>query len=208
MPLYDTNHIVLLAGVAILFVVLGLARRVPVLRTIVSLLSWLAFVGIILVLLGQRERFDPYVGRIAAMLNLGDEQRVEGDVTRLRIARDGHFWVRATIGGVERRMLVDSGATLTALSVGTAAAAGLEVGQTAFPMLIKTANGTIRADTAQVDELRMGKIVARDLAVVVSPAFGDADILGMNFLSRLKSWRVEGDTLILVPNHPQKVTAR
>lgn len=37
------------------------------------------------------------------------------------------------------------------------------------------------------------------LPVVVSPAFGDTDVLGMNFLSRLKSWRVEGDTLILEP---------
>ena len=43
----------------------------------------------------------------------------------------------------------------------------------------------------------------RDLAVVVSPAFGDIDVLGMNFLSRLKSWRVEGQTLILTPHHPQ-----
>jgi aspartyl protease family protein len=29
----------------------------------------------------------------------------------------------------------------------------------------------------------------------------------MNFLSRLKSWRVEGQTLILTPHHPQKSTA-
>jgi len=33
--------------------------------------------------------------------------------------------------------------------------------------------------------------------------FGGLDVLGMNFLSRLESWRVEGQTLILVPHHPQ-----
>ena len=72
-----------------------------------------------------------------------------------------------------------------------------------FPVLIKTANGTIQAQTGDVSQLRFGNVVARDLAVVVSPAFGDIDVIGMNFLSRLKSWRVEGDVLILTPHHPQ-----
>jgi aspartyl protease family protein len=29
------------------------------------------------------------------------------------------------------------------------------------------------------------------------------EVLGMNFLSKLKSWRVEGRTLVMVPHHPQ-----
>ena len=48
-------------------------------------------------------------------------------------------------------------------------------------------------------------IVARDLKVVVSPAFGDMEVIGMNFLSKLASWRVEGRTLVLVPHNPQAV---
>jgi aspartyl protease family protein len=54
--------------------------------------------------------------------------------------------------------------------------------------------------------LRLGDIAARGLGVVVSPAFGDTDVLGMNFLSKLKSWRVEGQTLILEPHHHQDFT--
>ena len=42
-------------------------------------------------------------------------------------------------------------------------------------------------------------MTARDLDVVVSPAIGNVNVLGMNFLSRLDSWRVEDDVLILVP---------
>jgi aspartyl protease family protein len=57
-----------------------------------------------------------------------------------------------------------------------------------------------------VEELRIGNIVARRLAVVVSPAFGNTEVIGMNFLSRLESWRVEGGSLILVPHHPQPVS--
>jgi len=102
---------------------------------------------------------------------------------------------------------VDSGATVTALSPRTAAAAGVEVRDSVFPVILKTANGNVQAQTGEIPELRFGNVVARDLAVVVSPAFGDIDVLGMNFLSRLKSWRVEGQTLILTPHHPQKGTA-
>jgi aspartyl protease family protein len=59
------------------------------------------------------------------------------------------------------------------------------------------------ARAASIEELRLGNVLARDLKVVVSPAFGDMEVIGMNLLSRLASWRVEGRTLILVPNHPQ-----
>ena len=60
-----------------------------------------------------------------------------------------------------------------------------------------------RAETGKIDELRVGNIVARNLRVVTAPGLGDLDVLGMNFLSKLESWRVEGRTLILVPHHPQ-----
>jgi aspartyl protease family protein len=50
-----------------------------------------------------------------------------------------------------------------------------------------------------VRELTIGTIEAHGLPVVVSANFGDVDVLGMNFLSRLNSWRVERDTLILDP---------
>jgi aspartyl protease family protein len=183
-----------------------IARRVPVLRTIVSLLFWVAALGSIAFLTMERERLDPWLAQIAAKLNL-ESQEVGGEETRIRMSPDGHFYVRARIGGVERRLLVDSGATVTALSPGTAAAAGVEVRDSVFPVILKTANGNVQAQTGEIPELRFGNVVARDLAVVVSPAFGDVDVLGMNFLSRLKSWRVEGQTLILTPHHPQKSTA-
>ena len=47
--------------------------------------------------------------------------------------------------------------------------------------------------------LRLGTIETRDLPVLVSDTLGDQDILGMNFLSRLKAWKVEEGVLILIP---------
>jgi aspartyl protease family protein len=189
---------------AILIVaVLLVARRVAIVRLAVRVLSWGMLALLLVTVLNERADVDPWLGRIAAMLKLED-QRVDGETTRIRMSPDGHFWVRVKLGDTERRMLVDSGATVTAVSTKTAAAAGLETGGGIVPVLLRTANGTVQAQTATVPELRLGNIVARDLTVVVSPAFGDVNVVGMNFLSKLKSWRVEDDTLILVPHHPQR----
>lgn len=193
-PLY-----LLLAGVLIAAMI---GRRVPLVRTLTTIAIWGVLGALVVMLVRDRGRFDPYLSKVAGMLQ-ADKQEVVGKEVRIRMSRDGHFWVHARIGGVERRMLVDSGATVTALSAQTAAAAGVEVEDTPFPVMLRTANGTVNAQTGTIRELRFGTIVARELAVVVSPAFGDTDVIGMNFLSRLKSWRVEGQTLILEPNHPQ-----
>ncbi|ANC88093.1 peptidase [Sphingomonas melonis TY] len=182
-----------------------IARRVPVLRVVLSLVSWAVIAGLLLVVITERERFDPYLQYVTRLLKL-DDQNVVGEETRIRMSADGHFWAKVTIDGVNRRMLVDSGATLTALSTDTAAAASLDVRDSLIPIVLNTANGRIQARSATVRDLKLGDIVARDLPVVVSPAFGDTDVLGMNFLSKLKSWRVEGNTLILVPHHHQEFT--
>ncbi|WP_419808194.1 retropepsin-like aspartic protease family protein [Sphingomonas sp.] len=179
-----------------------IGRRVPVLRMVTMLATWGALFVVLAFVVAQRERFDPYLARFTSMLHLS-QQEVIGSEVRIRMSADGHFWADATIGGVSRRMLVDSGATITALSSGTAAAAGIRPEKPLFPVLIQTANGQISAQTAAVPELKLGTVVARDLPVVVAPAFGDTDVLGMNFLSKLKSWRVEGQTLVLEPHHPQ-----
>ena len=189
-------------GVAVLVFVV--AQRIPIVRTLVTLGVTLVLVALLFVAVGQRSQFDPYLGKIAKLLRIEDQQVVGGEV-RIRMAADGHFWARARIDGVERRLLIDSGATITALSTKTADAAGIDAKSGVMPIVLQTANGAIPAQSGRIRELKLGAIVARDLQVVVSPAFGDTNVLGMNFLSRLASWRVEDNVLILVPHHPQKV---
>ena len=181
-----------------------LAARVPVLRWLIRLVIWGALAALLYVAVDQRERLGLGAGSLGGLV-AADVQQVVGEELRIRMSPDGHFWAIVRFGGIERRLLIDSGATLTALNADTAAAAGLDARDEVIPVILRTANGDVRARTAKIAELRLGNIVARDLPVVVSPAFGRVDVLGMNFLSRLKSWRVEGQTLILVPHHPQTV---
>ena len=201
-----TTHVSLYLFVALAVAGLVLARRVPVLRVLVSVAGYVVLAGALVLLIDQRATFDPQLERLASLLRI-EGQRVEGKETRLPMSPDGHFWVRATIDGQPRRLMVDSGATVTALSSETAEAAGLAVSDGPFPVLVRTANGTMRAQSANVDELRLGNVVARDLPVIVSSGMNGIDVLGMNFLSRLKGWRVEGRTLILTPHRPQPAEA-
>jgi aspartyl protease family protein len=186
---------------------LMLVQRIPVVGRIVRLLLSLGLTAFVIFILFQQAPYSPGLGRITGRLGL-DRQEVTGKEVRIRMASDGHFWADATVNGVKRRMLIDSGATITALSERTAAAAGVEASEGLLPVVLQTANGMAKAQTASVRELRLGNIAARDLKVVVSPAFGDTDVIGMNFLSKLAGWRVEGRTLILVPHHPQPEAAR
>ncbi|WP_448661766.1 TIGR02281 family clan AA aspartic protease [Sphingomonas sp. CJ20] len=182
-------------GAALLLI---LIFRIPFIGRILRALFSFALLAVCVFVLLQQAPFDPNLAGIPARLGL-DDQQMSGDEVRIRMARDGHFWARVTLNGVERRMLVDSGATITALSERTAKAAGVEPGAGLVPILMRTANGTVPAQTGRVARLGVGAIEARNLKVVISPALGDFDVLGMNFLSQLESWRVEGRTLILVP---------
>ena len=161
-----------------------------------------AIMMLVLVGYSYRVELNAVVQRVAGDL-LGERGQTVGGTLRVPMAPDGHFWVRARINGHEQRFLIDSGATTTALSADAADAAELEIERGGFPVLINTANGTVEADRTRIRRLSMGPIVAKDMAAVVSPAFGDMNVLGMNFLSSLQSWRVEGRTLILEPHKPR-----
>lgn len=163
-----------------------------------NIVSWVVIFGVAYVAVLNRDVIREFFWGLEQRLSYG-EQVIDGETVRIRLAPDGHFWVNGTINGVEKRLLVDSGATVTALSSETAAAAGIEVSDNSYPVMLKTANGVVAAKRANIDRLDIGGIDATNLPVVVSPGFDGIDVLGMNFLSRLKSWRVEGQTLILEP---------
>jgi len=197
--LADVPLYILIPGVIL---ALALLRHVPVLSRVAVLATWIALAAAAFLTLDRLAPYDPTLARIAAVFSR-DAQDVTGGETRVQMAGDGHFWAKVTLNGVERRMLVDSGATVTAVSSATAEAAGLDLRDSPVPVLLRTANGTVRARTATIGEMRIGNVVARDVAAVVAPGMGDVDVIGMNLLSRLKGWRVEGRTLVLTPHHPQ-----
>ena len=199
----EWQHLLLYAVGAAL--VIMLLQRIPVVGRFIRFAVSLALLAFLIFVVIQQAPYNPTLARFTDSFGL-DDQQVAGDELRVRMASDGHFWVTASINGVSRRMLVDSGATITAISARTAEQAGVETGAGLAPVVLRTANGVAPAHTGAIDELRVGNIVARNLKIVTSPGLGNIDVLGMNFLSQLQSWRVEGRTLVLVPHHPQRAT--
>ncbi|WP_298397192.1 TIGR02281 family clan AA aspartic protease [Sphingobium sp.] len=125
--------------------------------------------------------------------------RTEGQVLRIPVAPDGHYWVEGMINGTPARFLIDSGATFTALSANTARATGLNYEVGAPAVIMSTANGQVEARRSNIATLSIGPIRISDLPVVVSPAFGEVNVIGMNTLSRLKSWGVQNGEMVLTP---------
>ena len=147
-------------------------------------------------------RMDPSFD--AALHSMGGPaQSVSGGETRIPLAADGHYWIKARLNGVPLRLMVDTGATVTALSGDAAEAAGVEPDRLRPEATVETANGSVTAAPARIDELRFGSVVARDLDAIVLPVEGGPNVVGMNVLTWLKGWRVEHGVLILTPHQPQ-----
>ena len=190
----------LLAAVAAM--VLGwigamVARR-SALGGVIRTVSSLALGVILLTVVLQLSRFDPRFDVAVPQIGL-PEQVVSGGETRIPLSPDGHYWVRASVNGVEGNFMIDTGATLTAISAPLAESAGLEPRRGGIPILLGTANGTVQAHVTTIDSLELGNIRASGTDAAVAESFGDFNVVGMNVLARLDEWRVKDGTLILVP---------
>ncbi|MEO6041575.1 MAG: TIGR02281 family clan AA aspartic protease [Croceibacterium sp.] len=181
-------------------------RPLPALGKGLRFVSTFGLMAILVLVVLQVSRLDPRFELAVPALGM-PQQVVEGGETRVPLARDGHYWVRAEINGYPARFLVDTGATLTAVSAETAAAAGLAPKDTVLPVRMQTANGAVAAQITSINKLTFGNVAARGLDAIIAPNIGPNNVLGMNLLSRLASWRVEQGTLILVPRHPQAAGA-
>ncbi|GJM02426.1 MAG: hypothetical protein DHS20C08_09270 [Rhodomicrobium sp.] len=113
--------------------------------------------------------------------------------------REGHFATRAKINNEDTMLMVDTGATYVALSYETAEEIGLNIQPSDFSKAARTANGISKVAAVSLDEITIGDITVSNVeAIVVEPGKLDINLLGMNFLSKLKRFEVSGRKLLLV----------
>ena len=194
----QSAEFIYLIAILVLVVSALMVRKVPIGQGLRMFAGWViiflaAFVAFMLK--------DDIAGFAQQVL---DERRAEstgveeGGELRIRQSLDGHFWVNAELNGIPVRFLVDSGATTTSISAETARRAGIEP-SSRFPAVVRTANGLVEVQRGRAQSLEVGHIHRENIALHMSDAFGDMNVLGMNFLSSLTGWRVEGRNLILTP---------
>jgi aspartyl protease family protein len=97
-------------------------------------------------------------------------------------------------------MVVDTGATVIALSYEDAQRAFLPVRDADFTRLVDTASGPLRVASVRIPTLTLGPIYMTQVDALVLPRqAGQTNLLGMNFLKRLSGFEVKSDRLIMRP---------
>ncbi|MBI2720349.1 MAG: TIGR02281 family clan AA aspartic protease [Rhizobiales bacterium] len=118
--------------------------------------------------------------------------------TELKANAGGHFITKAAINGNDITVLVDTGATTVALSYEDADQAGLRPSSLDFNVPVATANGMAKAAKVKIDRIEIDGIKVDDVDGLVLPEGAlRGTLLGMSFLSRLRSFRVEAGVLYL-----------
>ncbi len=143
--------------------------------------------------------------RLAARFGLGASQpqtsvAQPSGARAMTVSADlqGHFILHPTLDGRRVRMLVDTGASLVALSAEDAGLAGITVAERDFTRPIQTANGIVKAAPVKIRELRVGDILVRDVEALVLPAGKlGTSLLGMTFLRRLGGFGISSGRLTL-----------
>jgi aspartyl protease family protein len=104
--------------------------------------------------------------------------------------RNGHVVIEAEIDGATMRLLVDTGASLVSLTQADARAAGIEPDRLAFTGRALTANGSARLAPVTLREIRIGQFAVANVPAAVLENL-HVSLLGMSFLSRLRSYRMD-----------------
>ena len=169
-----------------------LAMRLPLGKALKIGLAWIGIFAAFFVLFAFRGEFQGFGQRLRA--EAFGSSIADGGELRIPIADDGHFWVEASVNGHPSRFLIDSGASVTTVSRDTAQSAGVPTN--GRRSLVETANGAAPVIQASADRLEVGSISRTDFPIDISER-DQTNVLGMNFLSSLSSWRVEGNYLVL-----------
>jgi aspartyl protease family protein len=130
---------------------------------------------------------------------LRSETQIEGERSvRIRRRPDGHFVAKTQVNGVSLTMLIDTGASTVVLKPADAQRMGIDVDRLKYTVPVQTANGTTYAAHVRLRNLALGSISLNDVdALVAKPGTLKENLLGMSFLSRLRSYEFTTDVLTL-----------
>lgn len=164
--------------------------------------TWTAIGLVLVAAYSYRDELGRIAFRIAGELSppgaaLGVEQRQAGEsAVRIRRRGDGHFVARVTVDGAAVSMLVDTGASTVVLRQSDARLLGVDTRRLRYTVPVQTANGLAYAAHSRLAEVAVGSITLRNVdALVAQPGVLKESLLGMSFLSRLRSYEFAGEFL-------------
>jgi aspartyl protease family protein len=112
--------------------------------------------------------------------------------------RGGHFEVEGHVDGRRLDFMVDTGASVIALTERDAATLGIHPAERDYTATVRTANGTARAAPVELNVVEIDDIVVRNVAALVMPDSALSDnLLGLSFLQRLRRFEYADGKLVL-----------
>ena len=116
----------------------------------------------------------------------------------LKAGANGHFHTEAEINGRPVEVLVDTGASMVALTYEDAESAGIYVKRSDFTGSVSTANGVSRVAPVMIERISIGDITVRNVkAAVVERGKLQTTLLGMTFLGQLERFEMRSGVLVL-----------
>jgi len=110
---------------------------------------------------------------------------------------DGHFYATVSVESQDLRMLVDTGASVIALTGSDAEALGLEWSEDELFPVARGANGLVVGKPVRLDRVRLGEFEADGIEAVIVPQGLDVSLLGQSFLGRIGKVQIEDSQMIL-----------
>jgi aspartyl protease family protein len=172
-------------------------RRMKPLAILGGLAAWAGIVLVLIVGWALRDDFPEMALKIRTALAPGLAVRAGPRELVVGRSEDSTFTLTGQVNGAPVRFVVDTGATDVVLSPDDARRAGLNLAELRFDRPSITANGVGYGAHAMVDNLTLGPIRLTHVPVTVNKAPMFASLLGATVLSRLDSFEVRGDRMIL-----------
>jgi aspartyl protease family protein len=115
----------------------------------------------------------------------------------LRKEGDGHFWATAYVNGTPVKFLVDTGASLVALSERDARKIGLDTDRLERNAEVRTAAGRVKAAITTITKIEIDGVTVKNVQAVVIDKGLEHSLLGMSFLNRLDGWDVTPTAIVI-----------
>ncbi len=124
-------------------------------------------------------------------------QNIDSSSTAITKSADGQFWTEARVNSSSIRFLIDTGASVVALTEEDAMKAGLDMRKLRYVTPINTAAGQIKAAPVTLKLVSVGNVSARNVRAVVIRKGLSHSLLGMSYLGQLQTVQASKTQLIL-----------
>lgn len=198
----DFGRMVYLLPIALMLSAGVWASRRNIGETMRNLMIWLVIILALATVYLYRQDLQGVCNRLLAGLVPGRAVVVTtsegGSEVILHKLLNGHFEADVAVNGQTIQMLVDTGASMVALSHADAERIGIIPENLEYSMTVMTANGRTRAAPVTLDRVSIGPITRTGVAAsVAEDGKLDQSLLGMTFLETLGSMQMQTDELRL-----------